>query len=244
MPQTIKLEDAPRRLRLKKMQIAGFKAKASKDGRVLVGFYKDKDGKTKPVTRSARELNRKKVVKNPKRFHTVSPLHTRKEFLFFADQFEEQYPFEDYDSIKDENFQHVLGEWLENANILKTIRGTVRKAIYYRFRESKKARRHGQSKGRTVWSIRRVFFSKGVHTISAPLQSFKIRNVKDIKRANLAFKEIVAEEKDDRSTDRVFMQDNRGYIIQHRRFPRKHYSPPLSKVVSSQGNVPARRAML
>ena len=170
MPQTIKLVDAGRKLRLKKMQIAGFKAKASKDGRVLVGFFKDKDGKTKPVTRSARELNRTKVVKNSKKFGNVKP-----------------------------------------------------------------------KGGRTVWEIRRVFFSKGVHTISAPLQSFKIRNVADVKRANLAFNEIVAEEKDDRSTDRVFMQDNRGSIVQQRRFPRKHYSPPLSDIVSSQARQPARR---
>jgi hypothetical protein len=32
MPQTIKLEDAGKRLRLKKMQIAGFKANAARDG--------------------------------------------------------------------------------------------------------------------------------------------------------------------------------------------------------------------
>jgi len=195
MPKTIvKLVDAGRKLRLKKMQIAGFKAKASKDGRVLVGFYKDEDGKTKPITRSARELNRKKIIKNSKKFGNVKPRSTG-----------------GFGSTK------------------------------LRFKgDTVVAFKHGRTgvtpkpKGGRVWSIRRVFFSKGVHTVSAPLASFKIRNVKEIKRANLAFKEIVAEEKDDRSTDRVFMQDNEGYIIQHRRFPRKHYSPPLSEVAHSR----------
>ena len=145
MPQTIKLKDAGKRLRLKKMQIAGFKAGAAKNGRVLVGFYKDKDGKTKPLTRSAREINRKKVVKRGKQFRGVKPLHARnkplharKEFQWFADQFEEHYPFGDYASIRDEIFQHVLGEWLENANVPKAIWSPVRKAIYSSFKQSKK----------------------------------------------------------------------------------------------------------
>jgi hypothetical protein len=43
-----------------------------KNGRVLVGFYKER-GKTKPITRSTREMNRKKVVKHSKQFRGVKP---------------------------------------------------------------------------------------------------------------------------------------------------------------------------
>jgi len=78
MSQTIKLEDVGRKLRLKKMQVAGYKANAARDGRVLVGFYKDKDGKTKPLTRSIREINRKKVVKHGKQFRGVNPSNVSK----------------------------------------------------------------------------------------------------------------------------------------------------------------------
>jgi len=41
-----------------------------------VGFYKD-HGKTKPITKSTAELNRKKVVKNPRRMNAVKPNGSR-----------------------------------------------------------------------------------------------------------------------------------------------------------------------
>jgi len=69
----IKLADAPRRLRLKKMQIAGFLAHASAKRRILVGFYRDESGKIRPVTKSAVEVRRKKVVKHGKQFKGVKP---------------------------------------------------------------------------------------------------------------------------------------------------------------------------
>lgn len=39
----------------------------------VVGFFKDEDGKTKPITKPKAELKRKKVVKKPKKFKGVSP---------------------------------------------------------------------------------------------------------------------------------------------------------------------------
>jgi hypothetical protein len=38
----------------------------------VVGFYKD-HGKTHPITKSVQELNRKRVVQNPKQFSGVIP---------------------------------------------------------------------------------------------------------------------------------------------------------------------------
>jgi hypothetical protein len=69
----IKLEDAPKRLHLKKMQIAGYLAHASAGRRILVGFYRDESGKIRPVTKSAVEVRRKKVVKHGKQFKGVKP---------------------------------------------------------------------------------------------------------------------------------------------------------------------------
>ncbi|MDH5266826.1 MAG: hypothetical protein OEW62_04015 [Candidatus Bathyarchaeota archaeon] len=43
-----------------------------KHKRVAVGFYKD-DGKTKPVTKSTGEVQRKKLIQNPRRFKGVKP---------------------------------------------------------------------------------------------------------------------------------------------------------------------------
>lgn len=39
---------------------------------VVVGFYKE-HGKTKPITKSVAQLNRKKVVESPHGFHVVVP---------------------------------------------------------------------------------------------------------------------------------------------------------------------------
>jgi hypothetical protein len=72
MSQVIKITEAPKRLRLKKMQIAGYKSAAAKDGKVLVGFYK-KDGQIHPITRSIHEMNHKKVVKHGKHFRGINP---------------------------------------------------------------------------------------------------------------------------------------------------------------------------
>ena len=51
--------------------------KRRKHERVAVGFFKDEDGETRPVTKSVGELNRKKVVKNPRTFKGVSPKNNR-----------------------------------------------------------------------------------------------------------------------------------------------------------------------
>ena len=37
----------------------------------VVGFYKDRDGKTKPITKSAADLNRKKLIENGHGFKGV-----------------------------------------------------------------------------------------------------------------------------------------------------------------------------
>lgn len=42
-------------------------------GKHVVGFFKDKAGETHPITKSTVELNRKKVVQNPKQFSGVIP---------------------------------------------------------------------------------------------------------------------------------------------------------------------------
>ncbi|MGA2309425.1 MAG: hypothetical protein ABSG57_07755 [Candidatus Bathyarchaeia archaeon] len=42
----------------------------AKSGQV-VGFYRDRDGTTKPITKSAAQLNRKKVVENAHDFKSV-----------------------------------------------------------------------------------------------------------------------------------------------------------------------------
>lgn len=39
----------------------------------VVGFYKDKAGETHPITKSTLELNKKKVVQDPKQFSGVIP---------------------------------------------------------------------------------------------------------------------------------------------------------------------------
>lgn len=48
--------------------------KYGKRKRKVVGFYKDKEnGKVKPITKSSKELKRRKVVKNTRRFKGVQP---------------------------------------------------------------------------------------------------------------------------------------------------------------------------
>jgi len=59
-------------VRLSKTEIAGYKSWASRRGRVLVGFYR-KDGEVRPITKSLREVARKKVVKQPRKFNSVKP---------------------------------------------------------------------------------------------------------------------------------------------------------------------------
>lgn len=44
--------------------------------RTVLGFYKD-HGKTKPITKSAGQLKRKKIVKNPKKMNAVKPNGSR-----------------------------------------------------------------------------------------------------------------------------------------------------------------------
>lgn len=61
------------KVKLTATQIAGYKAHASRNGRVLVGFYKDEEGKVRPVTKSIRELKRAKVVKHPRALRPVRP---------------------------------------------------------------------------------------------------------------------------------------------------------------------------
>jgi hypothetical protein len=47
--------------------------KKRRGAKLVVGFFKDKAGETHPVTKSTVELNRKKVVQNPKQFSGVIP---------------------------------------------------------------------------------------------------------------------------------------------------------------------------
>ena len=44
-----------------------------KQEQTVLGFFKDKSGSTRPITKSAAELNRKKVVQKPKQFQGVNP---------------------------------------------------------------------------------------------------------------------------------------------------------------------------
>jgi len=44
-----------------------------KHRRAAVGFYKDRDGETRPITKSEAEVNRKRVVQNSRRFEGVTP---------------------------------------------------------------------------------------------------------------------------------------------------------------------------
>ena len=39
----------------------------------VVGFYKDMQGRTRPITKSSSELNRKKIVERPRQFKKVPP---------------------------------------------------------------------------------------------------------------------------------------------------------------------------
>jgi len=48
--------------------------------RAVVGFYKDDDGKTRPVTKPLGELKRKKVIEKPKPFKGVSPHGIEKDY--------------------------------------------------------------------------------------------------------------------------------------------------------------------
>jgi hypothetical protein len=45
----------------------------------VLGFYKDRDGETRPITKSTAELNRPKVVRHPQQFHGVSPQDREKQ---------------------------------------------------------------------------------------------------------------------------------------------------------------------
>jgi len=49
--------------------------------RKIVGFYKDKDKKTRPITKPVAVLKRKKVIQNPKAFSGVKP---RNEVISYA----------------------------------------------------------------------------------------------------------------------------------------------------------------
>lgn len=57
---------------------AAKKAWASRRARVAVGFYKDEENRTRPVTKSTAELNRKKVIQKPSKFKGVKPKQKRK----------------------------------------------------------------------------------------------------------------------------------------------------------------------
>lgn len=65
-------------VRLSKTEIAGYKSWASRRGRVLVGFYRDKDGEVRPITKSVREVSRQRIVKQPRKFQGVKPKKSKK----------------------------------------------------------------------------------------------------------------------------------------------------------------------
>jgi len=46
--------------------------------RAIVGFYKDAEERVRPITKSLAELNRKKILKNPKPFKSVKPSWKRR----------------------------------------------------------------------------------------------------------------------------------------------------------------------
>jgi hypothetical protein len=46
---------------------------SKKHKRVAVGFYKDENGETRPVTKPKAELQRKKILRNPRKFKGVKP---------------------------------------------------------------------------------------------------------------------------------------------------------------------------
>jgi predicted nucleic acid-binding Zn-ribbon protein len=60
-------------VKLSKTKIAGYKSWASRRGRVLIGFYRDESGEVRPITKSLREVNRQRVVKQPRRFRDIKP---------------------------------------------------------------------------------------------------------------------------------------------------------------------------
>jgi DNA-directed RNA polymerase subunit RPC12/RpoP len=60
-------------VRVPKERVAGFRSWASRRGRVLVGFYRDKAGEVRPVTKSMREFRRAKVVRKPRRLQKIKP---------------------------------------------------------------------------------------------------------------------------------------------------------------------------
>lgn len=49
------------------------KQSRGKVARSVVGFFRDKEGKTRPITKPTTELNRKRVVQNPRRFQKLKP---------------------------------------------------------------------------------------------------------------------------------------------------------------------------
>jgi hypothetical protein len=52
--------------------LLGFRMKRqAKQAKPVVGFYRDRDGKTKPITKSAADLNRKKLIENGHGFKGV-----------------------------------------------------------------------------------------------------------------------------------------------------------------------------
>ena len=61
-------------------QKAARKAVTTRKERIAVGFYEDK-GKTRPVTKSAEDLRRKKLVQKPREFKGVGPRGEKRTFI-------------------------------------------------------------------------------------------------------------------------------------------------------------------
>lgn len=56
-----------------KTQFAVFKSWATRRGNIIVGFYKDEQGTTRPITKSLSELRRKRIIKKSRGLRPIKP---------------------------------------------------------------------------------------------------------------------------------------------------------------------------
>jgi len=63
-----------------------------KTRRKAVGFFKDNDGEIRPITKSSGELNRKRIVQDPREFKGVSPKQASAERRLREDFFKKMHP--------------------------------------------------------------------------------------------------------------------------------------------------------
>jgi hypothetical protein len=99
--------------------------KQAKQGKSVVGFYKDRDGKTKPITKSAAELNRKKFIEGGHEFKPVTVVtHVRSLSQALEDLLAEVHLAEDHLAVLREQQTQLQAEGKVSAQVDAEIQKT------------------------------------------------------------------------------------------------------------------------